>query len=57
MIGDQSYYFPGFDLSEVPGDVTAAGPVLGGDNETVYREFLELTEQEFEDYRASGVIG
>ena len=57
VIGDQSYYFPGFDLSEVPGDVTAAAPLLGGDNETVYREFLELTEQEFEDYRASGVIG
>ena len=57
VIGDQSYYFPGFDLSEVPGDVTAAGPLLGADNEVVYREFLGLTEKEFEDYSARGVIG
>ena len=57
VIGDQSYYFPGFDLSEVPGDVTAAGPLLGADNEVVYREFLGLSEEEYEDYRVRGVIG
>jgi len=56
VIGDQSYYFPGFNLSEVPGDITAAGPLLGGDNEMVYREFLGLTEDEFEEYRAQGVM-
>jgi len=30
--GDQAYCFPAFDLSETPGDITAAGPVLGADN-------------------------
>ncbi len=37
--------------------VTDYGPLLGADNEVVYREFLGLTEEEFEDYSASGVIG
>ena len=27
VIGDQAYYFPGFDLSETPGDVTSAAPL------------------------------
>ena len=56
FIGDQAYYFPGFDLSDTPGDVTRAGPVLGGDNEKVYREWLGLSKAEFERYRDSGVI-
>jgi len=57
VIGEQAYYFPGFDLSDNPGDVTTAGPVLGADNERVYRDFLGLTEAEIDRYRDSGVIG
>ncbi len=57
VIGDQSYYFPGIDLSETPGDVTAAAPLLGGDNEMVFRDFLGLTEEEYETYESQGVIG
>ncbi len=57
VIGDQAYYFPGFDLSDTPGDVTTAGPVLGADNERVYRDFLGLTEAEIDRYRDSGVVG
>ncbi len=56
VIGDQSYYFPGFDLSEVPGDVTAAGPMLGADNEIVFREFLGLSEEEYQAYQGQGVF-
>ncbi len=55
-IGDQSYYFPGFDLSETPGDVTQAAPVLGQDNDLVFRDFLGLTEEEYRDYQSKGVI-
>jgi crotonobetainyl-CoA:carnitine CoA-transferase CaiB-like acyl-CoA transferase len=56
VIGDQAYYFPGFDLSEVPGDVTAAGPLLGADNEIVYREFLGLSDEEYQTYESNGVF-
>ncbi len=56
VIGDQAYYFPGFDLSATPGDITSPAPLLGGDNETVYREFLGLDEAEFESLRSKGAI-
>lgn len=56
VIGEQAYYFPGFDLSETPGDVTSPGPLLGGDNETVYREFLGLSEEEFASLCREGAI-
>jgi len=57
VIGDQTYYFPGYDLPEMPGDVTSSGPLLGADNERVYREFLGLSQAKFDEYRANGVIG
>jgi crotonobetainyl-CoA:carnitine CoA-transferase CaiB-like acyl-CoA transferase len=57
VIGDQAYYFPGFDLLDTPGDVMSAAPLLGGDNEHVYRDCLGLTEAELDRYRESGVIG
>lgn len=46
VIGDQMYLFPAFDLAETPGDITAAGPRLGADNDTVFRNFIGLTEEE-----------
>ena len=55
-LGDLSYYFPGFDLAETPGDVTQAAPVLGQDNDRVFRQFLGLTEEEYRDYQSKGVI-
>ncbi|MDH5747716.1 MAG: CoA transferase [Rhodospirillales bacterium] len=57
VIGDQSYYFPGFDLSATPGVVTKAAPLLGGENDIVYRDFLGLSEEEYEAYKSQGVIG
>lgn len=50
VIGDQLYQFPGFDLATTPGDITAAAPRLGADNDTVFRNLLGLTEQEHADY-------
>jgi hypothetical protein len=37
---------PAFDLSLTPGDIRHAAPLLGGDNDIVFREFLGLTEYE-----------
>jgi crotonobetainyl-CoA:carnitine CoA-transferase CaiB-like acyl-CoA transferase len=56
VIGDHAYLFPAFDLSETPGDITAAAPLLGGDNELVLREFLGLTADEIESLRAQGAL-
>jgi benzylsuccinate CoA-transferase BbsF subunit len=52
----QAHYFPGFDLSEHPGDVTAAAPTLGQDNDLVFREFLGLTDEEYKKLEDNGVI-
>jgi len=56
ILGDQAYCFPAFDLSDTPGDITAAGPVLGADNERVYRDFLGLSEDEFIAMRNHGAM-
>ncbi len=55
-IDDQAYYFPGFDLSETPGDIPGPAPLLGHDNEIVFREFLGLTDEEYDTHLANGVI-
>jgi benzylsuccinate CoA-transferase BbsF subunit len=56
VIGDQAYCFPAFELSETPGDITASGPVLGADNERVFRDFLGLSADEFNALRANGAM-
>ncbi len=43
---------PGFDLASTPGDVSRPAPVLGGDNGIVFRDFVGLTEDEFQAYTA-----
>jgi crotonobetainyl-CoA:carnitine CoA-transferase CaiB-like acyl-CoA transferase len=55
-IDNQAHYFPGFDLSEQPGDVTAPAPLLGQDNEIIFRQFLGLTEEEYKELEENGVI-
>jgi crotonobetainyl-CoA:carnitine CoA-transferase CaiB-like acyl-CoA transferase len=55
-IGDQIYCMPGFDLSETPGNITHAAPLLGGDNEHVFKEFLGMSEAEFKEFEAQGAF-
>lgn len=56
-MGDQAYSFPGFDLTETPGDIVGPAPCLGGDNEFVFRDLLGLADAEFEAYKDRGVFG
>jgi benzylsuccinate CoA-transferase BbsF subunit len=56
VIGEQSYYFPGFDLSRTPGDITGPAPCLGADNHSVYREFLGIGEDEYDALCQAGAI-
>jgi len=55
-IDTQAHYFPGFDLSRQPGDVVAPAPVLGQDNEIVFKEFLGLSQEEYEELEHNGVL-
>ncbi len=43
-------------LSENPGRIVHAGPVLGSANETIYQGLLGLTDGELDELRAIGVI-
>jgi crotonobetainyl-CoA:carnitine CoA-transferase CaiB-like acyl-CoA transferase len=52
----QAHYFPGFDLSEQPGDVTAPAPVIGQDNELVFRQYLGLSDEDYRKLKENGVI-
>jgi crotonobetainyl-CoA:carnitine CoA-transferase CaiB-like acyl-CoA transferase len=55
-IGDQSYYYPGVDLDEMPGDVTSHAPLIGEHNDLVFRDFLGLSDAEWKTYKDAGVI-
>ncbi|MDP6688247.1 MAG: CoA transferase, partial [Alphaproteobacteria bacterium] len=55
-IGPQTYGFPGFDLSLTPGEITGAAPLLGGDNDHVFRDLLGLGDDEYEAYARAGAF-
>jgi len=57
VIGDQAYCGSAFELSETPGEVTAAAPLLGADNDKVFGEFLGLSESECAAMREAGAFG
>jgi len=56
VIGDQVYLFPAFELSATPGDITAAGPRLGADNDAVFRHFIGMNDDEHAAARAAGAF-
>jgi crotonobetainyl-CoA:carnitine CoA-transferase CaiB-like acyl-CoA transferase len=56
VLGDQTYCFPAFELSETPGDITAAGPRLAADNETVFRNFIGLTDEQHAACQRAGAF-
>ncbi len=43
-------------LSATPGSVRSLGPDLGADNDTVYQEWLGMSDEEIASLRADGVI-
>lgn len=56
VIGEHSYSGPPFVLSETPGEVTRPAPILGGDNEAVFRDLLGLSAEEYASYEAAGAF-
>jgi hypothetical protein len=55
-MGDHAYCFPGFDLTEAPGDIVGPAPCVGADNGFVFRDLVGLSEEEYESYRRCGVF-
>ena len=56
VIGEVSYESPAWRLSETPPPRPAHAPLLGQDNEYVYRELLGYSEEEFTELLIEGVI-
>jgi len=56
VIGDHAYCGPAFELSETPGDVTSAAPLLGADNDKVFREILGLSDADYAAMREAGAF-
>ena len=55
-MGLRTYDGPAFRLSETPGVLRKAAPLLGEDNEYVYRDLIGLGEDEFVDLLADGAF-
>lgn len=51
-------YMPGIvpKLSKTPGQIKWSCPAIGEHNEEIYRQYLGLSEDEYESYKADGVI-
>jgi benzylsuccinate CoA-transferase BbsF subunit len=56
VMGDRTYDAPSFRLSKTPAELSKAAPLLGEDNEYVYREVLGLSEDEFIELLANGAF-
>jgi crotonobetainyl-CoA:carnitine CoA-transferase CaiB-like acyl-CoA transferase len=56
VIGEHAYCGPAFELSETPGEVTSAAPLLGADNDRVFREILGLSGSDYAAMREAGAF-
>lgn len=56
VMGRRSYDGPAFRLSRTPAELTKAAPCLGEDNEPVFKGLLGLTDTEYEELLAEGVL-
>lgn len=55
-MGVRQYDGPAFRLSKTPAELTKAAPMLGEDNEYVYRELIGLDEEEYYELLADGAF-
>ena len=55
-MGLRAYDGPSFRLSETPGRLTKAAPLLGEDNELVWKTAAGLSEEEYVEHLVSGVF-
>ena len=55
-MGRCAYDGPSFRLSKTPGELRKAAPLLGEDNEYVYKEIVGLSDEEFIELLVDGVF-
>jgi benzylsuccinate CoA-transferase BbsF subunit len=55
-MGLRTYDGPAFRLSKTPGELTKAAPMLGEDNEYVYKQLIGLDDEEYIEALAEGVM-
>ncbi|MCC7325789.1 MAG: CoA transferase [Burkholderiales bacterium] len=56
VFGEQVCCFPAFDLSDTPGEITCAAPLLGEHTEQVLRELLGMSAEEVAAHEAAGAL-
>ena len=55
-MGHRAYDGPSFRLSETPAELTKAAPLLGEDNESVYKEIVGMSDEEYVEHLVSGAF-
>ncbi len=55
-MGHRAYDGPSFRLSETPAELTKAAPLLGEDNEYVYKEIVGMSDEEYIEHLVSGAF-
>ena len=55
-MGHRAYDGPSFRLSETPAELTKAAPLLGEDNEYVYKDVVGMSDEEYVEHLVSGAF-
>ena len=55
-MGHRAYDGPSFRLSETPAELTKAAPLLGEDNEKVYKEIIGMSDEEYVNHLITGAF-
>ncbi len=55
-MGRRAYDGPSFRLSETPAELTKAAPLLGEDNELVYKGIVGMSDEEYVEHLVSGAF-
>ncbi|MXY86000.1 MAG: CoA transferase [Chloroflexi bacterium] len=55
-MGHRAYDGPSFRLSETPAELTKAAPLLGEDNEYVYKDIVGMSDEEYVEHLVSGAF-
>jgi len=55
-MGHRAYDGPSFRLSETPAELTKSAPLLGEDNEYVYKDIVGMSDEEYVEHLVSGAF-
>ena len=55
-MGRRAYDGPSFRLSETPAELTKAAPLLGEDNESVYKNIVAMSDEEYIEHLVAGAF-